>query len=53
MGENKQRHECNFVPMTKRILIIDDDSDMLEMLKIVFQSSDLDVVISQTGMTGQ
>ncbi|RYG40604.1 MAG: response regulator [Chitinophagaceae bacterium] len=38
--------------MAKRILIIDDDRDMLEMLKIVFQSSDIDVVLSETGMTG-
>lgn len=39
--------------MVKRILIIDDDKDMLDMLKIVFQASDVDVVISETGMTGQ
>ncbi len=39
--------------MTKKILIIDDDKDMLEMLNIVFQASDVEVVISETGMTGQ
>lgn len=38
--------------MTKRILIIDDDEDMLEMLNIVFQASDIEVVLSKTGMTG-
>lgn len=38
--------------MAKRILIIDDDEDMLEMLRIVFQTSDLDVVLSDKGMTG-
>jgi two-component system response regulator VicR len=36
--------------MTKRLLIIDDDKDMLEMLNIVFQESDLDVVLSEKGM---
>lgn len=36
--------------MTKRILIIDDDKDMLEMLSIVFQNSDFEVVLSTTGM---
>lgn len=38
--------------MNKRILIIDDNKDILEMLDIVFQSSDIDVMLSNTGMTG-
>lgn len=38
--------------MAKRLLIIDDDKDMLDMLRIVFQSSDVDVVISDTGLSG-
>lgn len=38
--------------MNKRILIIDDDKDMLEMLKIVFQDSDFEVVLSEKGMSG-
>lgn len=37
--------------MAKRILIIDDDKDMLEMLNIVFETADVDVVLSETGMT--
>ncbi len=36
--------------MPKRILIIDDDSDMLEMLHIIFQDSEYDVILSNTGM---
>lgn len=36
--------------MNKRILIIDDDHDMLEMLEIVFQGSDYDVILSNKGM---
>lgn len=39
--------------MAKRILIIDDDKDMLEMLNIIFETSDVDVVLSETGMTGE
>jgi two-component system, OmpR family, response regulator VicR len=38
--------------MNKRILIIDDNEDILEMLGIIFQDSDVDVVLSRTGMTG-
>jgi two-component system, OmpR family, response regulator VicR len=38
--------------MNKRILIIDDDDDILEMLDIVFQASDIDVILSNKGMTG-
>lgn len=38
--------------MAKKILVIDDDRDMLEMLDIVFQTSDFDVVLSNKGMTG-
>ncbi|KAA5536188.1 response regulator [Taibaiella lutea] len=37
--------------MAKKILIIDDDKDILEMLNIVFQDSEFDVVLSNTGMT--
>jgi two-component system response regulator VicR len=36
--------------MNKRILIIDDDNDMLEMLEIIFQNSDYDLVLSNKGM---
>ena len=36
--------------MNKRILIIDDDNDMLEMLQIIFQDSDYDLVLSNKGM---
>ena len=38
--------------MHKRILVIDDDRDMLEMMRIIFQSSEIDVVLSEKGMTG-
>ena len=37
--------------MAKKILIIDDDKDMLEMLRIVFQGSEFEVVLSNAGMT--
>jgi two-component system response regulator VicR len=36
--------------MAKKILIIDDEEDMLEMLQIVFQDSDYNVVLSNKGM---
>lgn len=36
--------------MPKRILIIDDDRDMLDMLSIVFQDAEYEVVLSDTGM---
>lgn len=39
--------------MANRILIIEDDKDMLEMLKIIFQDSGFDVVLSSTGLTTQ
>lgn len=39
--------------MAKKILIIDDDKDILEMLNIVFQGSETDVILSNTGMTGE
>lgn len=38
--------------MPKKLLIIDDDKDMLEMLHIIFQDTEIDVVLSNTGMTG-
>ncbi|RFZ85834.1 response regulator [Mucilaginibacter terrenus] len=34
--------------MAKRILIIDDDEDILEILNIVFQDEGYDVVVSNT-----
>lgn len=33
----------------KRILIIDDDEDILEILNIIFQDEGFDVVVSNTG----
>lgn len=36
--------------MAKRILIIDDDEDMLEMLQVVFQDSYYNVILSKTGL---
>ena len=38
--------------MTKKILVIDDDADMLEKWLIVFQASDFEVILSNTGMSG-
>lgn len=35
--------------MSKRILVIDDDEDILELLHIVFQEEGYDVVLSNTG----
>jgi two-component system response regulator VicR len=35
--------------MAKRILIIDDDEDILEILNIIFQEEGYEVVISNTG----
>ncbi|SEN95498.1 two-component system, OmpR family, phosphate regulon response regulator PhoB/two-component system, OmpR family, response regulator VicR [Mucilaginibacter gossypiicola] len=35
--------------MSKKILVIDDDEDILEILNIVFQESGYDVVLSNTG----
>ncbi|WP_244228200.1 response regulator [Mucilaginibacter kameinonensis] len=35
--------------MSKRILAIDDDEDILEILNIVFQESGYDVILSNTG----
>jgi two-component system response regulator VicR len=35
--------------MAKRILVIDDDEDLLEIFNIVFQEEGYDVVISNTG----
>jgi len=36
--------------MRKRILIIEDEPDMLELLKIVFRDSGYDVIFSETGL---
>ena len=35
--------------MSKRILVIDDDEDILEILHIVFREEGYDVVLSNTG----
>jgi two-component system response regulator VicR len=35
--------------MAKRILVIDDDEDILEILNIIFQENGYDIVISSTG----
>lgn len=35
--------------MSKRILVIDDDEDILEILNIIFQESGYDVILSNTG----
>jgi DNA-binding response OmpR family regulator len=37
--------------MKKRILIIDDDDDMLEMFRIIFQGPEFDVVLEKNGMS--
>jgi len=37
--------------MAKKILIIEDNEDILEMFNIIFQDSEFDVVLSSTGMT--
>lgn len=52
LSSTKKTTQPNAATMTKRILIIDDDKDMLEMLQIVFLASDLEVLISDHGMTG-
>src|ERR1700749_4299558 len=35
--------------MAKRVLVIDDDEDILNILNIVFQESGYDIIISNTG----
>ena len=35
--------------MKKRILVIDDDPDILEILAIIFEDEGFDVVLSETG----
>lgn len=35
--------------MAKRILVIDDDEDILEILNIVFQENGYEIVLSNTG----
>lgn len=37
-------------PTPKKILIIDDDEDILEMLNIVFQDSGYEVILSRVGL---
>lgn len=39
--------------MPKRILIIDDDEDILEILNIIFQSSGYEIILSKTSQTSQ
>ena len=39
--------------MPKRILIIDDDEDILEILNIVFQGEGFEVIVSNTGETAR
>jgi two-component system response regulator VicR len=39
--------------MSKRILVIDDDEDILEILNIVFQEEGYDVILSNTGEAAQ
>jgi two-component system response regulator VicR len=39
--------------MQKRILIIDDEEDILEILNIIFQGEGFDVVASNTGTTAE
>lgn len=38
--------------MAKRILIIDDDKDMLDMLQIILQDSNCEVILQNSGLTG-
>ena len=37
--------------MSKKILIIDDDEDILEILNIIFQGSGYEVILSKTSQT--
>lgn len=37
--------------MTKRILIIEDDPDILEILDIIFQNEGYDIILSRDGMS--
>ncbi|WP_114938663.1 response regulator [Mucilaginibacter endophyticus] len=39
--------------MGKRILVIDDDEDILEILNILFQEEGFDVILSNTGESAQ
>jgi len=39
--------------MAKKILVIDDDEDMLELLRIIFQTTDFHVILSSKGMSGE
>ncbi|MGY3212040.1 response regulator transcription factor [Mucilaginibacter sp. HD30] len=39
--------------MPKRILVIDDDEDILEILNIIFQNEGFEVVVSNTGETAE
>jgi len=35
--------------MAKRVLVIDDDEDILEILNVIFQENGYDIVLSNTG----
>lgn len=37
------------VKMAKRVLVIDDDEDILEILNVIFQENGYDIVLSNTG----
>jgi two-component system response regulator VicR len=39
--------------MPKRILIIDDDEDILEIMNIIFRDEGFDVVVSNTGAAAE
>jgi len=39
--------------MAKRILVIDDDEDILEILDIIFRENGFEVVLSNTGQTSE
>jgi len=39
--------------MAKRILVIDDDEDILEILNLIFQEEGFDVILSNTGETAE
>ncbi|WP_428327836.1 response regulator transcription factor [Mucilaginibacter sp.] len=39
--------------MSKRILVIDDDEDILEILHIVFQEEGYEVILSNTGKAAE
>ncbi|WP_233524498.1 response regulator [Mucilaginibacter conchicola] len=42
-------YQLKFLMMARRILVIDDDEDILEILNIIFQENGYDIVMSNTG----